>query len=155
MANKRGIQLSLQTIIYIILALVFLGVGISFIQKISPPEIDIPTTCDIYPPTSESPVCVADELELKRGQTAKLSVAFYNDEDADIDVATLPTITCGTNTDGQELGFSMSTNGVNLPIGESEDYLLIITIPKDAARGMYPCSVSLSSTKESIAIVIV
>jgi len=144
----------MQMIIIVILALAFLVVGISFIYKLVPPEIDIPTVCDIYPPTAEDPVCVKSSIELKRGQTANLNAAFFNDEDADITAANLPGVTCGNNVDGGALTFQVTSTGKDLPVGEAKDYLIVAKIAKDAARGTYPCTLKLSNTDKSFSITV-
>jgi len=152
--KKRGFQLSLQMIIIVILALAFLVVGLGFIQKLKPPEIEVPHTCDIYPPTANNPVCIDSNIELKRGQTANVETAFFNDEDADIDASLLPEISCSANVDGNVLDLSTTATGNSLPVGSYEDYLVIIKIPKNAPRGSYPCTIKLSSMQESFALIV-
>lgn len=152
--NKRAFELSLNMIVMVILALAFLGVGLWIIRIMIPDVPVTPDPCDIYPPTRQYPVCVQDEISLGRGDTKTVTVAFYNDEDADILETVLPTLTCSPSPDGNTLDFQTSSTGKFLEIAETEDYQLIITIPKDAARGSYPCNLRLSSTQESVTLVI-
>ncbi|MBN2458478.1 hypothetical protein JXB31_05095 [Candidatus Woesearchaeota archaeon] len=142
-------------IIIVILALVFLGIAITFIFKLIPDEIPtVPNICELYPPTSDSPVCVNEEYELSRGKTIKMNVAFYNDEADDIDDSVLPEIVCNPSIDGNDLELKTSSSGKLLEVSEYEDYLVIVNAPKDAARGTYPCNLRLSNTQESFAIII-
>jgi hypothetical protein len=153
MASKKGFELSLNMIITVILALVFLGAAIFFIQKYMNPVLPpIPSACEIYPPTSDDPVCVNTEYTLERGKTTPIEVAFYNDEDADIPSSMSPTITCGPNSEGKPLGIVVSSVGMTLPISESKDYIVSVKVPKDAARGTYICVLKLSSTERQFSI---
>jgi hypothetical protein len=154
MKNKRGFELSLNMIIMVILALVFLGVAIAFILNMVPEVPTPPSTCDIYPPNSRSPVCINNQYEISRSQTINMKVAFFNDEDADIAATVQPMITCGKNTDGTNLSFTANSIGKKLPVGEASDYVIVLSVPKDAVRGTYPCNLELSSTQKSFAIVV-
>jgi len=152
--HKRGIQLSLNMIIIVILALVFLGTAIWLMQKWIPTVPDTPDVCEIYPPTSASPVCAPNEIELSRGKDKQVPTAFYNDEDGDIAETILPTITCSPSTSGDTITPTAVSPGKLLTVGESADYLLIVKVPKDAPRGTYSCNLRLSQTQESVAIVV-
>jgi len=154
MRKKKGMQLSLNMIIYVILALVFLGIAISLIWSWMPDDITPPDMCEIYPPTAENKICAPGEIDLKRNKETSLRVAFYNDEDNDIPASVLPTINCNPDIDGNVLSLSLTSTGVSLPVGESSDYQLIMKVPKDATRSTYPCTIRLSATQESMAITI-
>jgi hypothetical protein len=116
--------------------------------------IFIPSVCDIYPPSSTSPVCVNKEYEISRSQSIKMEVSFYNYEDVDIVASVQPIITCGKNTDGAVLSFTSSSIGKNLPVGEASDYMIILKVPRDAVRGTYSCNLALSNTQKSFALVV-
>jgi hypothetical protein len=154
MEDKSAMQLSLNMIVYVILALVFLGIAIGLIRAWVPKTIPIPDTCDYYPPTAQSPVCALKDVPITRGKIVKYTASFYNDEDADIADTVQPTITCNPDVDGNTLDLSIASTGADLPVGETEDYLLTIKAPKDAVRSTYPCILKLSSTQESISITI-
>jgi len=155
MSNKRGFQLSLNMIITVILALIFLGVAVAFVRNMVPKEMPIiPSACDIYPPTSEQPVCISKEIELKRGDEIQLRVAFFNDEDAAIPESAIPTVTCSTSVDGDVLDLKTSGTGAALEIGDATDYLVILKVPKDAPKALFPCNIKLSNTQKSFAIVV-
>jgi hypothetical protein len=153
MKNKRGLQLSMNMIVTVILALIFLGVAISFIYKFMPGPIPtVPNKCDIFPPNAESSVCVNENYEIGRGKTVQLDVSFYNNEDADILATVIPTITCSVNIDGNTLALASSSSGQNLPIGEAKDYLVLAKVPKESIRGKYVCNLQLSHTVKSFII---
>jgi len=155
MKSKKGFEISLNMIIIVILALVFLGAAIFFITKFMPTEIGpIPSACDMYPPTADSPVCVNNQYEISRGATAKLEVSFYNDEDADIPSTVSPQINCGASTDGKTLALGVSAVGMQIPVGESKDFVIAVKVPKDAARTSYPCVLKLSNTEKQFLIVV-
>lgn len=154
MKNKKGIQLSLNMIIVIIISLAFLGVALSLIMNwfadIEKPTI--PSECEIYPPSADSPVCVKEEVDIKRGDTVNLQVAFYNDEAEAIDSSQKPKIECQSNVDGEEPDIKTTASGQELPVSDYTDYTLIVKVPTDASRGTFPCTLSLSNTQESFAI---
>jgi hypothetical protein len=154
MANKRGFELSLNMIIIVILALVFLGLAIAFIVKLIPDVPIVPSQCKISPPTAESPVCINSDYEIARGKGVQLKTSFYNNEDADIPDTEVPSIACGTTTDGAELSLGVTSIGSNLAVGEHREYLIVVKVPKDATRGTYPCNVKLSETQGQFTITV-
>jgi len=151
---KKGIQLSLNMIIYVILGLVFLSIAIYLIRAWIPQVPDTPSPCDIYPPTIDSPVCAPNEIELARGEEKNIDLAFYNDEDADIPATVAPSIVCSADVDGNVLNLQTAGAGMNLPIGETADYLLVVKVPRDATRGTFPCTLTLSNTVETLAVTV-
>lgn len=154
MNNKKGLQLSLNMIIVIVISLVFLGIAISLITNWfhNTDMPDVPSQCEIYPPKAGSPVCVKDEVSLSRGDTANLKVAFYNNEDDTIPASESPNVNCQSNVDNENLDLKATGSGQELPVGEYKDYNVIVKIPKDAPRGTFPCTLSLGNTDESFVI---
>jgi hypothetical protein len=154
--QKKGMELSLNMIIIVVLALVFLGIAVTLMYKwLGGVEIPrVPSACEIYPPTSANPVCVNKAYEFSRGETVELEVSFYNNEDAAWDDTLNPTITCKNSPDGDTLALSVTSTGSAVEVGSAEDYLLVSKVPKDAARGTYPCTLKISNTQESFSITI-
>jgi len=148
MHSKKGFELSLNMIIMVVLALVFMGIAIAFIKAAMPKPINSPDVCDFYPPTEDSPVCVQEDLDLSRGKEYKLTVSFFNKEDDDITSASAPSIGC------DELELAISSLGQSLPMGETADYMMNIKVPKDAEKGTYICTLSLSITQKQISIAV-
>ena len=152
--DKRGMELPLNMIIIVILALIFLGAALFILRDWLPSEPPhIPSMCEVYPPDAQNPVCANDRYEFSRGETKQLSVAFYNDGDSDLGASDIPDISCGMY-EGNSPELTVSSVGKSLPVGSHSDYLVIIKIPKDAPRGTYPCILSLGSAQKSFALVV-
>jgi hypothetical protein len=152
--SKKGFELSINMIIVVILGFALLGVGLVIIGKLGNIPIDIPQTCDISPPTESSPVCITGNLEVTRGKEFVTTVGVYNDENADFTAGVLPSITCSQDIDGNVLNIQTASAGSIVPVGETASYKVIIKIPKDAARSMYPCTFAISDTQKQFSITV-
>ena len=153
--NKKGFELAINSLVIIVLAIALLGVGLMFIFKIGLFQMpEIPQKCDIYPPSAESPVCINSEVNIKRSSQISTTVSVYNNEDKDISASLKPNIECGTNVEGQKLNLKVTSTGLTIPVSESGNYKIIIHIPKDAPRSMFPCTFSISETQKQFSIVV-
>ncbi len=153
MDSKKGLQLSLNMIVVVIISLVFLGLAMSLLFGWFDFEMPtIPSQCDMYPPTAGDPVCIMSNIELSRGDEVALQVAFYNDEDEAIDSSQIPEIECNQNIDGENLGFGTTSQGHELGIAEYRDYEVILRIDETSPRGTFPCRITLSETSDSFSI---
>ena len=152
--NKKGFELAVNMLVIIILAIMLLGVGLFFILKIGNVQFEIPQKCDIYPPTETSPVCIVNEMAVKRATQVSTKVSVYNDENQDIEATVKPQIVCSQNIDGQSLNIQLASAGMKIPIGESGEYSLVIKIPKDAPKSTFPCTFSVSNTQKQFSIIV-
>lgn len=143
--DKKGFELSINMIVITILAIMALGVGLAFIStmggKINDfagkdwPSIDTA-------PTADKPLVFAPST-FTRGADNKMSVAFYNNEEAEISSSILPEIIC------TDLDLSLKSAGLTIPTGKSASYKLIVTLSKDAKAGSYACTLKISNSQES------
>jgi hypothetical protein len=151
--NKKGFELSFNAIIIIILAIVFLGIGIFLINKwFQNIDIIIPSTCNIYPPDQRSPICISEKYELELGKSYSLKTAFYNTGSIDLNPNNNPIIQCSNSLQGDTLNFRTSSIGNNLAIGEAKDYNIALQIEKTSKKGTYPCSISLGEMSKQFTI---
>jgi hypothetical protein len=152
--NKKGFELSANMLVIIILAIAILGFGIFFIQKLFNIDIEIPQKCDISPPTAASPVCIVNEMKVKRASEVSTKISVYNDESQEIAATIKPQIECSQNVDGQTLNLKLASAGIKIPVGEVGEYSVVIQIPKDAPKSTFPCTFSVSNTQKQFSIVV-
>ena len=153
MVSKKGLQLSLNMIVVVIISLVFMGLAMSLLLNWF--DFDMPTVpseCDMYPPAASDPVCIRSNIELSRGDEVALRVAFYNDEDDAINSSQVPEIECSQSIDGGDLEFGTASQGHDLGIAEYREYEVILRIDETSPRGTFPCRITLSETSESFSI---
>jgi len=141
--NKRGMALSINTIIIVIIALVFLGIAITFVIGMFD-DLEIPDypTIDI-PPTADEPIKFNPSV-IERGKDNKMTIAYYNNELAEIDSSVKPSINC----EGIET-ITVTTSGLNIPIGEFKEYSALVNIPSNTPPGQYSCTLTLSESDQT------
>jgi len=141
--NKRGMALSINTIIIVIIALVFLGIAITFVIGMFD-DLEIPDypTIDI-PPTADEPIKFNPSV-IERGKDNKMTIAYYNNELAEIDSSVKPSINC----EGIET-ITVTTSGLNIPIGEFKEYSALVSIPNNTPPGQYSCTLTLSESDQT------
>jgi hypothetical protein len=152
--NKKGFELASNMIVTLVLAFAVLGFGLFFIANLYNIKMDIPPKCDISPPTDSSPVCIANELTVKRSAQVTTIISVFNKESADIKPETKPSITCSTDIDGKELKLKVTSAGLNIPVNEIGAYNIVMQIPKDAPKSTFPCTFSVSSTQKQFSIIV-
>lgn len=146
--------MSVNMIIVVILAFAFLGVGLYFIQKLVNIPLDIPTQCEVNPPTADYPVCIQKELNLNRGKQYNIAVSFYNNEGEDVSSSVIPEISCSESLEGDEMDLLSTSSGSSVPVGESGEYDLVVKIQKNTPKGMYPCTLKISETEKPFTIIV-
>lgn len=81
---KKGVELSLNTIIIAILAIVFLGIALAFIRNMGKQVEDliptiIPPGNALWPPTQDNPIfLVPKALDIDKNENKKISLEVYN-----------------------------------------------------------------------------
>jgi len=144
-ANKKGVELSINMVIIMILAVLVLLVGIGLItgvmQKLIKTVENYPTL--EIPPDIDNPISFLPAT-MNRAIQNKMSIGFYNNEQADITTKTIPKMVCsGINN------ITVKALGLNIPVGSSNTYAALVTIPKSAAPGQYSCSIIISKTEKT------
>jgi hypothetical protein len=108
--NKRSsLSLSVNAIVVFVLAFAMLGVGLWFVNEIRKGLGD--TTGDVFdisdlknPPTSDNPITISENINLKRGGSVELDVGFYNVRAQDVADATVGIKECVYNNEDQPGG---------------------------------------------------
>ncbi len=151
--NKKAMELSINTIIVIVLALLFLGLAIGLIYNwLGNVNIKIPRQCEVYPPTQDNPICVMDPLELSRNKEATLYFSVYNGGATDLGIEDTPTIICSPSIDGNSIELLTSGSGTELAVGDYKDYTMVIKSSKENNAGSYPCRISVGDISKAIII---
>jgi hypothetical protein len=73
-----------------------------------------------------------------------MTVAFYNNEAADITSAVKPQITCEGIT-----AVSVNAAGMDIPIGSFNEYRALVSVPKNTPQGDYSCALTISQTQKT------
>ncbi len=136
--NKKGFQLSLNMIIMVILAFVFLGIAIMLIRNWGEminkkiPEI-IPPNQALWSPSEDNPVFFSpSELEIKRGNHNVLTLEIYNYATSGVKC------TIGFKPgDKDVVKFIYSSANREIPVGEVGKWEIIVKAPKTTAPNVY------------------
>ena len=143
--KKKGMTISINMIIILIIAIVTLMVALSFITGFLPELLNkvkgFPTL--EIEPTADEPITFIPAT-FQRGKETKVSIGFYNYETADIDNTITPSITC---LDISEV--IVKASGLNIPVGEFKKYAALTSIPKDTPSGQYSCTMTISNTEKT------
>ena len=146
--DKKGLSVSINMIVIIILAIMTLVVAIGFITGFfaemfpripQPPEL-------IEEPTPSKPITFGLRA-IERGKSAPISIGFYNDEESTVSSDVVPVITC-LNLDS----LSVSALGLEVPIGDRTTYKPVLSVPRDTPRGIYSCTVTISQTSSAFTL---
>ena len=143
--NKKGITLSINMVVILILAIVTLGIALGFITGFMQDLIDrfegFPTI--EIEPTSDDPISFIPS-DIQRGKSNKMSIGFYNNEQDDVPNTVVPQITC------QEISeITVKASGLNIPVGSWERYSALVSVPKDTPSGLYSCTLAISQTEKT------
>ena len=143
--NKKGFSLAIEIIVIAILALFVMILVIAFfkgwfiefrddLENFPPLEIE-PTT---YEPISFVP------LTMYLGKQNRMTVGFYNIEDADVLDTTILEIRCN----GLE-SVKVEAMGVLIPVGQSNHYQALVSVPAGTLAGQYSCVIQISKTEKT------
>ena len=143
--KKGAINLSISTVIILIIAIVILGIVIGFITGFIPKLFNIVEefpTLEI-PPTPDNPISFIP-ADVVRGKDTRMTIGFYNNEMADIPNTVVPEMTCqGVSA------VTVKASGMNIPVGESNEYKALVSVPKNTPSGDYACTLTISSTEKN------
>jgi hypothetical protein len=94
-------------------------------------------------PTPDDPITFIP-VTIERGKKNKMTIGFYNNEQADISSGVIPQITClDINT------VSVEVSGLNIPVGSWKRYAALVSIPKNTPTGQYSCTMTISQTDKT------
>ncbi len=143
--NKKGITLSINMVVILILAIVTLGIALGFITGYMQDLIDsmkgFPTIK--IEPTSGDPISFIPS-DIQRGKSNKMSIGFYNNEQDDVPNTVIPQITCQGISE-----VTVKASGLNIPVGSWERYSALVSVPKDTPSGPYSCTLTISQTEKT------
>ena len=140
--NKKGMELSINTVVIIVLAVALLVVAIGFITGFLPSLFDMTTNFPklTIEPTINDPITFAASNFVK-GKDNTMTVGFYNNEATDVNASTIPTIVCS----GLE-GLMVNAIGQPVPVSQTAKYEVVVRVPAQVQSGTYPCTVTISQT---------
>ena len=143
--DKKGMEISLNMIIYVVIGLVFMGVVLGFITGFLPgllekfkgfPELKIQ-------PTSDNPISFIPSSAIRNKDT-KMTVGFLNTENEDVPASVVPKIIC---SDIPEL--KVKAMGLSVPVGAIKEYEILVWVPKATLPNQYACTMTVSQTDKS------
>jgi hypothetical protein len=143
MGNRKGaMELGVNTIVIIIIALVIIGLGIVFVTRVINP--------DVIPPAPELPFHASaddtvklqpENLDVKAGKSSEVEVSVYNKDFSSDNEVALELLGC-KSSEGDVEGISMTSLAQKIPLGSDAGYLGIISAAKEVPAAQYICSVS-------------
>jgi len=143
--NKKGMALSINTIIILIIAIVTLGIILGFITGFFPKIFDILKGWPQpqFPATPDNPISFIP-MTVQRGQETRMTIDFYNNEQAIVPDTVKPVINCEGIT-----SVNVRASGLNIPVGSSKEYRALVSVPTDTAANDYPCTIKISNTEDT------
>jgi hypothetical protein len=149
-------QLSIEAIIILVIAIVLLGLGIAFIKgffgkgseallgKFEP----LKEECDV---NANNPI-IPKEYHVKKGEVTAASICVFNDQDSDVIDGAFQVVGCigpGVTTPSATL-IKINSLGQTVPRGKSAGYKTTITPDTSVQVGStYICNVKIQGTGTS------
>ncbi|PIN79228.1 hypothetical protein COV14_00385 [Candidatus Woesearchaeota archaeon CG10_big_fil_rev_8_21_14_0_10_33_12] len=143
--NKKGITLSINMVVILILAIVTLGIALGFITGTMQRFIDRFKEFPILEiePTLGDPISFIPS-DIQRGRDNKMTIGFYNNEQDDVPNTVIPQITCEGISE-----VTVKASGLNIPVGSWERYSALVSVPKDTPSELYSCTLTISQTEKT------
>lgn len=143
--NKRGLELSINTIIILIIAIVFLGIVLGFVTGVFG---DLTTRLKGFPtleiePTAKEPITFIPSV-IERGKENKMTIGFYNNEQADLSASVLLQIKCEGIS-----AVAIKSSGLSIPVGSWKNYAALISVPADTPSGQHSCTMTISKSEKT------
>lgn len=160
--NKKGdLSLSVNAIVILVLAITMLGLGLSFIRtmfgKTTGKLGSVIESTDLETkPTSENPLTIQKQIELKLGEPKQIEIGFYNTESGTVyDVKPIIPTTACYKSDGTVIAQANNPQlaaiaSTQVDSGDSAGFKATITLP--AANNLpgdtqLVCSIEISACK--------
>ena len=146
--DRKGVTLSINMIIILIIALLTLVVAVGFITGFMQ---DLMDKVEGFPtleiePTADEPITFLPAT-VERGKDNKFTIGFYNNEQSTVDETVKPDISCqGISS------VTVNAAGAEVPVGSTYEYATLVSVPSDTPAGQYSCSMTVSETKKSFFI---
>ena len=140
--NKKGsMELSVNSIVILVIAIVMLGLILGFVNKnFNTINKQFSQDEPAAPPASSS-----DPISISRAAPTvnageQLSLRFNIYALANISMIDKPSINCGTST------FTLSANGKLAKLGDNVEYQAIVNVPTTLAKGKTLCSLGFTAS---------
>ncbi len=144
--NKKGsMELSVNSIVILVIAIVMLGLILGFVKsKFSEVSVGLDLKePDAAPASSSNPVSLSrNEISINAGKEAVLKMSIYNPGISATE-AISPTLSC--TTEGI-LGNTPTGNPKVIKAAESQQFSLVLKILAAAPAGTYLCSITSGIT---------
>ena len=147
--NKKGsMELSVNSIVILVIAIVMLGLILGFVKsKFN--SIDKQFTQnepDAAAASSSDPITVSrPELIVNAGEQLALKFNVY--ALANISIKDKPWLECNTGTSGSaKINFTLDANGKIGNIGDNVNYDAIVNVPNSLNKGKRLCSLQFNAT---------
>ncbi len=131
-SKKASLQLSINAIVVLVMAMVVLGLGLTFVRGLFGQGGDqlgktISNNDLKNPASAEIPLTIDNHIKVKLGKSSTLSVGYYNSGSSGEEVfatgAQLATNVIGCyNEDGAQAVFRLSSPGAEVNAGEAAGY---------------------------------
>jgi hypothetical protein len=155
-SRKGSMQLSIEAIIILVIAIVLLGLGIAFIKGFFGKGSDallgkfepLKEECDV---NSNNPI-IPKEYHVKKGEVTAASICVFNDQDSDVVNGEFKVDGCigpGVTTPSATL-ININSLGQTLPRGKSAGYKTTVTTDSSVQVGAtYICNIRVLGTGAS------
>ena len=128
-AKKGSLQLSVNAIVVLVLAITMLGIGISFTRSLFN-DVKFDTTVDLPNPTSQNPISIpSSELDFSLTGKTKTNIKVYNAGSTTLYDNNIPIIVCkGRDSDNNPFQSVVEplASGSKLQPGDVGEYRLIV-----------------------------
>ncbi len=156
MNRKASLEIGVNTIVILVIAMVLLGLGIGFIRGLFDQAGDLPGLIDTdqfdTPPTAQEPIRLTpSSIEIKRGESKEVKVGIYNKGDtADDFTVEIPACTGPDDSDDKPMVQALDAA---IEPGESKGFKVIVTADTAADEAMetgkYICKLQGAGTRET------
>ncbi|HYD03078.1 MAG TPA: hypothetical protein VEC16_02155 [Alphaproteobacteria bacterium] len=144
MSKKGSMELSVNSIVILVIAIVMLGLILGFVRsKFSGLDKQlVQDEPEAQPASPSEPLTISREnILVSPGEDVTLKLQAY--AKTAIAATTVPTITCADLTFGTG---ALKATGKAISEGNSDKYLATLKIPSSAAKGKHLCTISLSGS---------
>ncbi len=144
MKKKGSLELSINAIVILVLAITLLGLGLTFIRGLFGKATDklggfVDATDLDNPPTAENPISIPDTIEITAGSTRELKVGFYNKASSTkqnveftLNGACSPALTA----------LKIVSPTITVKPSNAQGFKIIISVPSGTSADTYVCEIA-------------
>jgi len=141
--RSASMELGINAIVIIVLAMLILSLGIGFIRNlITKGSQNFGSAIDNAelenPADAANPVTIDKTVQVKAGKTAKIKIGFYNINSGALTIAPMLDAECEKN-------FNLSSGVQTVPQGEARGYVAVLTADT-GLTGTHVCTVEFQDT---------